>query len=235
VVALASIVGITVLIGLGVAITGENNRMKLQLAGMAMSIEHRAVQVNVRYWFESRLLARKIQGPIFTEVLGKLRKYTRPQVGPELGDLGTTLGRHRFVARLSQLLTEPRLMAEPKTAIDGIAESWSDFYKLRPTTLAPDAKRILLTDLATCEAVVELAREAITLGVENARTTAAQVEIDLAEDDCIVVRVTDNGVWNQNPKQLLDTSRHVLECTMAYFAKRSEAGAEFEFRVPVLR
>ena len=234
VVSVTSALATTLVLGLGGAISAENQQLEVQLEGIAENIERRAIQVNVRYWYDYRFLARRLQGPVFAEVLGKLRKYSRPQIGDSLSDLGTVLGRHRFVSRLMQVLALPRLPLEPKSAIDAFAEPWSDFFKLSPTRVEPDANRILIADQATCEAVVELVREAVALGVDKSRATMAAVEIETTSDDCILVRVTDNGIWSQEPKLLLDASRHFMECTLDYQATRKGTGAVIEFKVPLL-
>mgnify|MGYP000054719677 FL=1 len=218
------------LFGINHAASKEMESIERQLGNYERELRWTIAAVNGQHWLQKKQFARKIHGPIQSEVAAAAIRIERSLSSGEVSQSGEEALQH-LRDRLAKLLNDTKGTAEVRPVLNEIAETWHGLCQIE-FILSEDDECTLRNDSICVETVLEIAREACSNAIRHGSAEHIQLEIDFAAPDLVKIRV-----WNDGTKLDLVSNRgvgsaYLDDCTFSHDLSMTANGTVLTATVP---
>jgi glucose-6-phosphate-specific signal transduction histidine kinase len=218
------------LFGINHAASKEMESIERQLGNYERELRWTIAAVNGQHWLQKKQFARKIHGPIQSEVAAAAIRIERSLSSGEVTQSGEEALQH-LRDRLAKLLNDTKGTAEVRPVLNEIAETWHGLCQIE-FILSEDDECTLRNDSICVETVLEIAREACSNAIRHGSAEHIQLEIYFAAPDLVKIRV-----WNDGTKLDLGSNRgvgsaYLDDCTFSHDLSMTANGTVLTATVP---
>ncbi len=218
------------LFGINFAATKEMQSIELQLNNYEQKLRWTIAALNGQHWLQKKQFARKIHGPIQSEVAAAAIRIERSLTRGEVTESGEEALKN-LRERLDKILNDTRATSEVRPVLDEIAETWHGLCEIE-LNLSHEVELRLRQDPVCVETTLEIAREACSNAIRHGSAEHIHLEIDFETDDLLKIIVHNDGVGlEQNTRRGLG-SAYLDDCTFTHELVRTEQGTVLSATVP---
>ena len=225
-------------VALSGALVGINQSATVEMSvieGQLLENEHRLrwniAALNAQHWLQKKQFARKIHGPVQSEVAAAAIRIERSLSSGELNESGEMVLQN-LRDRLAKILRDTKGIAEMRPVLAEITETWQGLCNIQ-VDLPTGVEVLMRQDPVCVETVLEIVREACSNAIRHGSADEIKLEFSRRTLDLIGLRVTNNGGRG------LDSSRRGLgsvyldDCTYSHELEITEFGAVLNALVPI--
>ena len=221
---------VAALFGIDHAATKEMLSIERQLKNYERQLRWTIAALNCQHWLQKKQFARKIHGPIQSEVAAAAIRIERSLSSGEVTQSGEE-ALQSLRDRLARLLNDTKGTAEVRPVLDEIAETWQGLCEIE-FVLSESDECTLRNDSICVETVLEIAREACSNAIRHGSAEHIRIEIDFAASDLVKIQV-----WNDGTKLELGANRgvgsaYLDDCTFSHDLSMAASGTILTATVP---
>jgi signal transduction histidine kinase len=238
-----TVVTYTLSVNAGVAATllgslfGINHAATLEMASIETQLtnyEHRLrwtiAAVNGQHWLQKKQFARKIHGPIQSEVAAAAIRIERSLNSGEVTQSGE-VALQNLRDRLAKLLNDTKGVADVRPVLAEIAETWQGLCQI-DIELACDDEDLLKRDSVCVETVLEIAREACSNAIRHGAAEHIQLSVNFESAELVKITVTNDGSKADTNSRRGVGSAYLDDCTYGHSLTQTEAGTVLVATIP---
>ncbi len=218
------------LIGVNHAATQEIKSLEQQLKNYEYRLRWTIAALNCQHWLQKKQFARKIHGPIQSEVAAAAIRIERSLSAGQVSESGEqALANLRD--RLHKILADTKGTAEMRPVLAEIAETWHGLCQIT-FDLGEEVEAALRDDSVCVETVLEIAREACSNAIRHGSAQNIALTIDFENQDLIKIAVSNDGAGVGSTSRPGLGSAYLDDCTFQHELIQSESGTKLTATVP---
>jgi two-component sensor histidine kinase len=200
---------------------GINKTAKVEMAEIdrkLMDHEYRLrwtiAALNGRHWLQKKQFARKLHGPIQSEVAAAAIRIERSLSSGEVTEAGEEILQN-LRDRLAKILQDTAGTNEIGQVMDEIIETWQGLCDIE-LEMSDEVQRTVRLDPVCVETVLEIAREACSNAIRHGSADQVKINLSIEGSDLVKIEVRNNGT-----KGILATRRglgstYLDDCTYSH-------------------
>jgi len=218
------------LFGINYAASREMRSIEQQLNDYEDKLRWTIAALNGQHWLQKKQFARKIHGPIQSEVAAAAIRIERSLTRGEVTESGEA-ALQTLRDRLDKILKDDRAVSEVRPVLDEISETWHGLCEI-DFELADDLECNLREDPICVETVLEIAREACSNAIRHGSAEHIRLEISFSTPDLVKVVVQNDGTKLDLGGNRGIGSAYLDDCTFSHDLAMTEAGTVLTATVP---
>jgi signal transduction histidine kinase len=218
------------LFGINHAATKEIESIELQLKNYEQKLRWTIAALNGQHWLQKKQFARKIHGPIQSEVAAAAIRIERSLTRGEVTESGE-VALQNLRDRLAKILNDTKGVSEVRPVLDEIAETWNGLCDIEFDL--PDKVECSLREDSVCvETVLEIAREACSNAIRHGSAEHIRIRIDFDSPDLIRIVVRNDGLKVDLSSNRGVGSAYLDDCTYSHELSVAEDGTVLTATIP---
>jgi len=218
------------LFGINNAATKEMESIELQLNNYEQKLRWTIAALNGQHWLQKKQFARKIHGPIQSEVAAAAIRIERSLSRGEVTESGEEALKN-LRERLDKILNDTRATSEVRPVLDEIAETWHGLCEIE-LQISNEVECRLREDPVCVETTLEIAREACSNAIRHGSAEHIHLEIDFESSDLLKIIVQNDGVGLEQGFRRGIGSAYLDDCTFSHELVRNEGNTVLSATVP---
>ena len=218
----------TVAFSLGVSVASafarDRDRLVCALQDSSRGLQRRVVRLHQAQWFQNKVLARALHGPIQAAVTASALRLDAAIRAGDVDDSLVDRLRAQLIDALGTLgSAEPSVACAPE-ALTRLVSTWEGLCEVT-TALTSDAADLLAEDPPLRSCVIDIFTEAVSNAVRHGGATRVEVRIGLsgAERDVLLAITSDSATDRAAGARGLG-SRILDDCTMEWRMEETPEG-----------
>ncbi|MFM6966862.1 MAG: hypothetical protein ACKOWI_05825, partial [Rhodoluna sp.] len=225
------------LLGALFAMNQSATREIATIEGELKSNEHRLrwmiAELNAQHWLQKKQFARKLHGPVQSEVAAAAIRIERSLTSGEMTEYGET-ALQNLRDRLAKILHDTKGTSAVRPVLTEITETWQGLCDIE-VELPTDVEAALVQDSVCVETVLEITREACSNAIRHGSADEIRLTISFSGDDLIEVKVANNGTSGEVSSRRGLGSAYLEDCTYSHELRLTSDGAVLTATVPIRR
>jgi signal transduction histidine kinase len=218
------------LFGLNYAATKEIESIERQLKNYEHRLRWTIAALNGQHWMQKKQFARKIHGPIQSEVAAAAIRIERSLRTGEVTESGEA-ALQNLRDRLAKILGDTKGTSAVRTVLGEIAETWHGLCEVE-VSMAIDVERALKLDSICVETVLEIAREACSNAIRHGSAQNIHLSVELTEPDLVLLTVQNDGSKVDGQAKRGVGSAYLDDCTYTHALVMTPPGATLTATIP---
>jgi signal transduction histidine kinase len=218
------------LFGINHAATKEMETIELQLKNYEHRLRWTIAAINGQHWLQKKQFARKIHGPIQSEVAAAAIRIERSLSTGEVNESGEE-ALQNLRDRLGKILADTKGTSDVRPVLAEIAETWHGLCQI-DFELSPQSEAALKLDSICVETVLEIVREACSNAIRHGSAEHIQISIEFTQDDLVALVVRNDGNKVDANSRRGVGSAYLDDCTYSHELVTSTEGATLTATVP---
>jgi signal transduction histidine kinase len=218
------------LFGINQAATKEMRAIEQQLTNYEYRLRWTIAALNCQHWMQKKQFARKIHGPIQSEVAAAAIRIERNMASGEVTESGTQ-ALQNLRDRLTKILADTKGTAELRPVLAEIAETWHGLCEIE-FELSEDLECALRADSVCVETVLEIAREACSNAIRHGSAQNIRLAIAQETDELVRISVKNDGTGLQSDSRPGVGSAYLDDCTFSHELSKTDSGTLLTATVP---
>jgi two-component sensor histidine kinase len=204
--------------------------IETQLTNYEHRLRWTIAAVNGQHWLQKKQFARKIHGPIQSEVAAAAIRIERSLNSGEVTQSGE-VALQNLRDRLAKLLNDTKGVADVRPVLAEIAETWQGLCQI-DIELACDDEDLLKRDSVCVETVLEIAREACSNAIRHGAAEHIQLSVNFESAELVKITVTNDGSKADTNSRRGVGSAYLDDCTYGHSLTQTEAGTVLVATIP---
>lgn len=218
------------LFGINHAASKETESIELQLKNYEHRLRWTIAALNGQHWLQKKQFARKIHGPIQSEVAAAAIRIERSLTTGEVTESGEVV-LHNLRDRLAKILDDTKGTSDVRPVLAEIAETWHGLCKI--DLAMSDAVEATLKQDPTCvETVLEIAREACSNAIRHGSAENIHLTVDLVDTDLVKLTVINDGTKVDSQSKRGVGSAYLDDCSYSHELVANSDGATLIATIP---
>lgn len=218
------------LFGLNFAATKEIESIEQQLKNYEHRLRWTIAALNGQHWMQKKQFARKIHGPIQSEVAAAAIRIERSLSTGEVTESGEA-ALQNLRDRLAKILDDTKGTSAVRPVLAEIAETWHGLCQIN-ISMADDVEQALKLDSICVETVLEIAREACSNAIRHGSAQHIELSVEMTEPDLVLLTVKNDGTKVDGQARRGVGSAYLDDCTYEHNLVMTEAGATLTATIP---
>jgi signal transduction histidine kinase len=216
--------------GLNFAATKEIESIEQQLKNYEHRLRWTIAALNGQHWMQKKQFARKIHGPIQSEVAAAAIRIERSLSTGEVTESGEA-ALQNLRDRLAKILDDTKGTSAVRPVLAEIAETWHGLCQVN-ISMADDVEQALKLDSICVETVLEIAREACSNAIRHGSAQHIELSVEMTEPDLVLLTVKNDGTKIDGQARRGVGSAYLDDCTYEHDLVMTEAGATLTATIP---
>jgi signal transduction histidine kinase len=218
------------LFGINHAASKETESIELQLKNYEHRLRWTIAALNGQHWLQKKQFARKIHGPIQSEVAAAAIRIERSLTTGEVTESGEVV-LHNLRDRLAKILDDTKGTSDVRPVLAEIAETWHGLCKI--DLAMSDAVEATLKQDPTCvETVLEIAREACSNAIRHGSAENIHLTVELVDTDLVKLTVINDGTKVDSQSKRGVGSAYLDDCSYSHELVANSDGATLIATIP---
>ena len=218
------------LFGINHAATIEMASIETQLTNYEHRLRWTIAAVNGQHWLQKKQFARKIHGPIQSEVAAAAIRIERSLSSGEVTQSGE-VALQNLRDRLAKLLNDTKGVADVRPVLAEIAETWQGLCQIE-IELACEDEDLLKRDSVCVETVLEIAREACSNAIRHGAAEHIKLSVNFESTELVKITVTNDGSKADTNSRRGVGSAYLDDCTYSHSLTQSGVGTVLVATIP---
>jgi signal transduction histidine kinase len=219
------------LFGINRAANVEINSIETQLSNYEYQLRWTIAALNAQHWLQKKQFARKLHGPIQSEVAAAAIRIERSLSTGEVTESGEQ-ALQSLKDRLAKILNDTRNTSDVRPVLAEISETWHGLCDIY-VDLSRELETLLKQDPVCVETVLEITREACSNAIRHGSANEIHLGFSREGDDLIRVEVANNGSKNSTSNRRGMGSAYLEDCTFNHDLVTGESGTVLTATVPI--
>ncbi|MBP7818721.1 MAG: hypothetical protein KA009_01520 [Rhodoluna sp.] len=218
------------LFGINHAASKEMESIELQLKNYEHKLRWTIAALNGQHWLQKKQFARKIHGPIQSEVAAAAIRIERSLSTGEVTESGEVVLRN-LRDRLAKLLDDTKGTSDVRPVLAEIAETWHGLCKIE-LEMSEEVEQTLKQDATCVETVLEIAREACSNAIRHGSAENILLTVEMANHELVKLTVRNDGTKVDIDSKRGVGSAYLDDCTYSHALEMNEDGAILTATIP---
>jgi signal transduction histidine kinase len=218
------------LFGINDAATKEIEVIEQQLKNYEHRLRWTIAALNGQHWMQKKQFARKIHGPIQSEVAAAAIRIERSLSTGEVTESGE-VALQNLRDRLAKILDDTKGTSDVRPVLAEIAETWHGLCEVN-VDMAADVEAALKLDSICVETVLEIAREACSNAIRHGSAETIHLAVQMAEPDLVLLTVQNDGTKVDAQAKRGVGSAYLDDCTYSHDLEMTATGATLTATIP---
>mgnify|MGYP000567752296 CR=1 FL=1 len=218
------------LFGINHAATIEMASIETQLTNYEHRLRWTIAAVNGQHWLQKKQFARKIHGPIQSEVAAAAIRIERSLSSGEVTQSGE-VALQNLRDRLAKLLNDTKGVADVRPVLAEIAETWQGLCEIE-IELSCEDEDLLKRDSVCVETVLEIAREACSNAIRHGAAEHIKLSVNFESTELVKITVTNDGSKADTNSRRGVGSAYLDDCTYSHNLTQNGAGTVLVATIP---
>jgi signal transduction histidine kinase len=218
------------LFGINHAASKETESIELQLNNYEHKLRWTIAALNGQHWLQKKQFARKIHGPIQSEVAAAAIRIERSLSTGEVTESGEVVLQN-LRDRLAKILDDTKGTSDIRPVLAEIAETWHGLCKI-DLTMSDQVETTLKQDSICVETVLEIAREACSNAIRHGSAENIHLMLEWAEADLIKLTVRNDGTKIDSQARRGVGSAYLDDCSYNHKLEMNKDGATLTATIP---
>jgi signal transduction histidine kinase len=218
------------LFGINHAASKEMESIELQLKNYEHKLRWTIAALNGQHWLQKKQFARKIHGPIQSEVAAAAIRIERSLSTGEVTESGEVVLRN-LRDRLAKLLDDTKGTSDVRPVLAEIAETWHGLCKIE-LEMSEEVEQTLKQDATCVETVLEIAREACSNAIRHGSAENILLTVEMANHELVKLTVRNDGTKVDLDSKRGVGSAYLDDCTYSHALEMNEDGAILTATIP---
>jgi signal transduction histidine kinase len=218
------------LFGINHAASKEMESIELQLKNYEHKLRWTIAALNGQHWLQKKQFARKIHGPIQSEVAAAAIRIERSLSTGEVTESGEVVLRN-LRDRLAKLLDDTKGTSDVRPVLAEIAETWHGLCKIE-LEMSEEVERTLKQDATCVETVLEIAREACSNAIRHGSAEDILLTVEMANHELVKLTVRNDGTKVDIDSKRGVGSAYLDDCTYSHALEMNQDGAILTATIP---
>ncbi|MCX8528808.1 MAG: hypothetical protein ORN27_01905 [Rhodoluna sp.] len=218
------------LFGINHAAAIEMKAIEKQLLDYEHTLRWTIAAVNGQHWLQKKQFARKIHGPIQSEVAAAAIRIERSLNAVEVTESGEA-ALNNLRDRLGRILNDTRGTADVRPVLAEITETWHGLCQI-DFELSCEDEDLLKQDSICVETVLEIAREACSNAIRHGSAEHIKLNLDFEGSDLVRIRVENDGTKADLGSRRGVGSAYLDDCTYSHSLTQTDAGTLLVATIP---
>ena len=218
------------LFGINHAASKEMESIELQLKNYEHKLRWTIAALNGQHWLQKKQFARKIHGPIQSEVAAAAIRIERSLSTGEVTESGEVVLRN-LRDRLAKILDDTKGTSDVRPVLAEIAETWHGLCKIE-LEMSEEVERTLKQDATCVETVLEIAREACSNAIRHGSAENILLTVEMANHELVKLTVRNDGTKVDIDSKRGVGSAYLDDCTYSHALEMNEDGAILTATIP---
>jgi signal transduction histidine kinase len=218
------------LFGINHAAAIEMKSIEKQLIDYEHTLRWTIAAVNGQHWLQKKQFARKIHGPIQSEVAAAAIRIERSLNAGEVTESGEAVLQN-LRDRLGKLLNDTKGIDDVRPVLAEITETWHGLCQI-DFELSCEDEQLLKQDSICVETVLEIAREACSNAIRHGSAEHIKLNLDFVAKDLVRIRVENDGTKAGIGSRRGVGSAYLDDCTYSHSLTQTEGGTLLVATIP---
>jgi signal transduction histidine kinase len=218
------------LFGINHAATFEMAAIESQLTNYEHRLRWTIAAVNGQHWLQKKQFARKIHGPIQSEVAAAAIRIERSLNTGEVTESGE-VALQNLRDRLARILNDTKGISEIRPVLAEIAETWHGLCQIDFELSEADEKTLKL-DSVCVETVLEISREACSNAIRHGSAEHIKLVLEFETPELLKISVTNDGSKAANSSRRGVGSAYLDDCSYSHSLTHTDEGTLLQATVP---
>jgi signal transduction histidine kinase len=218
------------LFGINHAASKETESIELQLQNYEHKLRWTIAALNGQHWLQKKQFARKIHGPIQSEVAAAAIRIERSLKTGEVTESGEVV-LHNLRDRLAKILDDTKGTSDVRPVLAEIAETWHGLCNI-DLDMTLDVEKELKEDPTCVETVLEIAREACSNAIRHGSAENIHLTVEMAESDLVRLTVRNDGTKVEAGSRRGVGSAYLDDCSYSHELELNPGGAKLTATIP---
>jgi signal transduction histidine kinase len=218
------------LFGMNHAAAKEMEAIEFQLKNYEHKLRWTIAAINGQHWMQKKQFARKIHGPIQSEVAAAAIRIERSLSTGEVTESGE-VALQNLRDRLAKILADTKGTSEVRPVLAEIAETWHGLCHI-DVDMASEVEAELKRDSICVETVLEIAREACSNAIRHGSAENITLTVEMADADLVKLTVQNDGTKADRQAKRGVGSAYLDDCTYHHELDMSPACATLTATIP---
>jgi signal transduction histidine kinase len=219
------------LFGINHSATLEINSIQRQLRDYEYRLRWTIAALNGRHWLQKKQFARKLHGPVQSEVVAAAIRIERSLKSGEVTILGEEILQN-LRDRLAKILNDTRGTDEIAQVLAEIIETWQGLCEIQ-LNLSAEVESLLRLDPVCVETVLEITREACSNAIRHGSADKVSICLGFEGKDLIKIEVTNNGNSAAIGSRRGMGSTYLEDCSFEHSLVFTDQGTVLTATVPI--
>lgn len=220
------------------ALVGVNQSASIEMStieGQLLENEHRLrwniAAINAQHWLQKKQFARKIHGPVQSEVAAAAIRIERSLSSGAVEETGER-ALQTLRDRLARILKDTEGTSAMRPVLAEITETWEGLCNIE-VDLPVSVENCLRQDPVCVETVLEIVREACSNAIRHGSADEIKLEFSRYTEDLIRLQVSNNGGRGLESSRRGLGSVYLEDCSYSHSLEITETGAVLTSLVPI--
>ena len=218
------------LFGINHAASKEMESIELQLKNYEHKLRWTIAALNGQHWLQKKQFARKIHGPIQSEVAAAAIRIERSLSTGEVTESGEVVLRN-LRDRLAKILDDTKGTSDVRPVLAEIAETWHGLCKIE-LVMTEEVEHTLKRDATCVETVLEIAREACSNAIRHGSAENIHLTVEMADHDLVKLTVRNDGTRVDLDSKRGVGSAYLDDCTYSHQLEMDSDGTTLTATIP---
>lgn len=218
------------LFGINHAASKETESIELQLHNYEHKLRWTIAALNGQHWLQKKQFARKIHGPIQSEVAAAAIRIERSLKTGEVTESGEVV-LHNLRDRLAKILDDTKGTSDVRPVLAEIAETWHGLCNI-DLEMTVEVEKELKEDPTCVETVLEIAREACSNAIRHGSAENIHLTVEMAESDLVRLTVRNDGTKVEAGSKRGVGSAYLDDCSYSHELELNPGGAILTATIP---
>lgn len=218
------------LFGINHAASKEMESIEQQLTNYEHKLRWTIAALNGQHWLQKKQFARKIHGPIQSEVAAAAIRIERSLSTGEVTESGEVVLQN-LRDRLAKILDDTKGTSDVRPVLAEIAETWHGLCKIE-LDMSAQVEVELKRDPTCVETVLEIAREACSNAIRHGSAENINLALELIDSDLVKLTVRNDGTKVEASSKPGVGSAYLDDCTYSHELEMNQDGATLTATIP---
>ena len=218
------------LFGINHAASKETESIELQLKNYEHRLRWTIAALNGQHWLQKKQFARKIHGPIQSEVAAAAIRIERSLTTGEVTESGEVVLQN-LRDRLAKILDDTKGTSDVRPVLAEIAETWHGLCKI-DLSMSDAVEATLKQDPTCVETVLEIAREACSNAIRHGSAENIHLTVEFVETDLVKLTVRNDGTKVDSQSKRGVGSAYLDDCSYSHELVANSDGATLIATIP---
>lgn len=222
-----------VLFAMNQSATIEISNIERQLKENEHRLRWTIAALNAQHWLQKKQFARKLHGPVQSEVAAAAIRIERSLTSGEMTEYGE-LALQNLRDRLAKILHDTKGTSAVRPVLAEITETWDGLCEII-VDLPTEVEAALVQDSVCVETVLEITREACSNAIRHGSADQISLRFAFSGEDLLEITVTNNGASGEVSSRRGIGSAYLDDCTYNHELQLTADGAVLTATVPIHR
>ncbi len=218
------------LFGINHAASKEMESIEFQLKNYEHKLRWTIAALNGQHWLQKKQFARKIHGPIQSEVAAAAIRIERSLNTGEITESGEVVLQN-LRDRLAKILDDTKGTSDVRPVLAEIAETWHGLCKI-DLEMSEEVETTLKQDPTCVETVLEIAREACSNAIRHGSAENIHLTLELLSADLVKLTVKNDGTKIDSQARRGVGTAYLDDCSYSHELEMNQVGATLTATIP---